>query len=202
MMARQRNQAARIALGALLTLGAPAVLSAPASALTAGPGWMVNSRSVPTNLPPGGSGYVVIAVYNIGAAASTGTTTITDTLPEGVTGVSSNGWNCTATTPVTCTRELNSGVDAEEQGQEVLEVKVKPGTSEGSFLNEVAVAGGGAPGPASTSDPFTISSAPGSFGFATADSWLSNADGTLDTQAGSHPNALTFNWELNANNED
>jgi hypothetical protein len=197
MMARQRNRAARIALGALLALGVPTVLSVPAPALAASSGWMAGSRSVPTNLQPGGSGFVVVEVYNIGAIASTASATITDTLPEALTGVSSEGWQCTATTPVTCTHELKSGIPAEEQVLETLEVKVKPGALGGSFPNEVTVSGGGAPGPTSTSSLLTISSAPASFGFAAVDSWFSNADGALDTQAGSHPYALMFNWELN-----
>jgi hypothetical protein len=62
--------------------------------------------------------------------------------------------------------------------------------------NRVTVAGGGAPTPASTTDPITISSNPAPFGFTGFDVWFSNADGTLDTQAGSHPYAATFSFAL------
>jgi hypothetical protein len=63
-------------------------------------------------------------------------------------------------------------------------------------LNHVTVAGGGAPMPASATDPITISSTPSPFRFTNFDAWFSNRDGTLDTQAGSHPYALTVNFGL------
>ena len=64
-------------------------------------------------------------------------------------------------------------------------------------VNHVNVAGGGAAGPASTNEPITISSTTPPFGFADADAWFSNADGTIDTQAGSHPYAASFSFDLN-----
>ena len=170
-------------------------LSAPASAFTAGPGWEVNSRSVPTNLPPGGSGRIEVDVYNVGSVTSGGGVTVTDTLPEGLTGVSSEGWTCTGATPVVCTYELAS-VSVKDQ-ELPLEVNVKPGAAEGEVPNTVVVAGGGAPNPASTSNLLTVSSKQASFGFALADAWLTNVDGTVDTQAGSHPYELTFAFDLN-----
>jgi hypothetical protein len=69
---------------------------------------------------------------------------------------------------------------------------------EGTFTNSVTVAGGGASSPASTSTAIAISPTPAaSFGFQNLDGWFSNADGTTDTQAGSHPYGFTFSLNLN-----
>ncbi len=89
-----------------------------------------------------------------------------------------------------------------------IKVKVAEGAPEDPLSpedNHVTVAGGGAPAPANTSDPIVISSTPASFGFTDFDVWFSNADGTLDTQAGSHPYAATFSFgfttDLESNGE-
>jgi hypothetical protein len=42
----------------------------------------------------------------------------------------------------------------------------------------------------------TVSAKRASFGFAGWDAWFSNRDGTLDTQAGSHPYEATFTFDL------
>jgi len=63
--------------------------------------------------------------------------------------------------------------------------------------NRVTIAGGGAPNPASTSTPVTISSKQAPFGFSAVDAWFSNANGTIDTQAGSHPYEATFVVNMN-----
>jgi hypothetical protein len=61
----------------------------------------------------------------------------------------------------------------------------------------VTIAGGGALTPATTVTPVTVSSQPAPFGFADWDVWFANADGTVDTQAGSHPYEATFSYDLN-----
>jgi hypothetical protein len=71
------------------------------------------------------------------------------------------------------------------------------GTRQGSEANHVTVAGGGAFSSASTTDPVTISSSSPPFGFEGVDAWASNANGTVDTQAGSHPYEFTFAFDLN-----
>ena len=192
-----------LAIGTLLCL----VASAPAMGLDA-PGWEVNSHSYPTNLVPGSSAYVAVEVFNIGGAGSSPGAIVTDRLPEGIEGVSSEGWTC-AGTPSVCTREVeradpgNSHYGEKVLGSGVreefpLEVSVGAGVPEGPVTNSVSVSGGGAPGVASESNRFTVSLAHAGFGFANADAWYSNADGTLDAQAGSHPFAFTFNFDLNA----
>ena len=177
------------------------VVSAPAMGLDA-PGWEVNSRSYPTNIVPGAKATVVVEVFNVGAASSSSGAIVTDTLPEGIGGVSGEGWTCGGGSPSVCTREvaLRSGenVASGELEEFPLEVNVGAGVPEGKVTNSVSVAGGGAIEAASESNLFTISTAHAGFGLAQADSWSSNADGTLDTQAGSHPFEYSFNFDLNA----
>jgi hypothetical protein len=76
-------------------------------------------------------------------------------------------------------------------------IAVKTETSNpGTLTNRVTVAGGGAPASASTTAPITVSSTPAPFGFQDFDGWFNNPDGTIDTQAGSHPYAVTFSLDL------
>ena len=73
-----------------------------------------------------------------------------------------------------------------------IEVKVATDAS-GVLPNNVTVAGGGADRvPTSVSDPLTASAQEAAFGLSGWNVWFSNADGTLDTQAGSHPYEATF----------
>jgi hypothetical protein len=71
--------------------------------------------------------------------------------------------------------------------------------SEGTIAepNRVTIAGGGALSTASTQDPVTVSAKQPPFGFANADAWFSNANGTIDTQAGSHPYEASFSFDMN-----
>jgi hypothetical protein len=112
-------------------------------------------------------------------------------------------------TVVTCTSNLenmpsipgggglpNRGELPDSLPEVVIGVSVDPGASEGSRANRVTIAGGGASMPASAEDPVVVSSKTPGFGFVGWDAWFSNADGTLDTQAGSHPYEATFSFDL------
>jgi hypothetical protein len=239
----------KIPLFVLCVLAILALGAAPALATTEGPGWELTASTVPTYLPPSGKGTLNIRVYNVGAAASHGTVTVTDTLPAGVTAtragnyegtgaeqgpgggedprLESELWECTGNGPggavmgasvVTCTNKEapgpkglslaefdggggapstetpKPGVDLNEQPP--VAIAVDAGAEASGLVNHVTIAGGGAPTPASTQDPITISSATPGFGFVGWDGWMSNADGTLDTQAGSHPYEATFSFDL------
>ena len=179
------------------------VVSTPAMGLDA-PGWEVNSRSYPTNMPPGSNVTFAVYVYNIGGAESSPGAIVTDTLPAGVEGESVGGWTCTAGTPSTCTREVENVKEkvatliSGAREEFLLNVHVGAGLPEGEITNRVSVSGGGALVGASESNQFMVSSMSAGFGFTKADAWFSNADGTLDTQAGSHPFAFTFSFDLNA----
>ena len=110
-------------------------------------------------------------------------------------------WNCSGTTVVTCT--TGPGFNGVQRPITVgyvgrVGIAVKAVGSPGSGANHVTVSGGGAPAVAETSDQFTIGSTDPGFGLTGFDGWFSNADGTPDTQAGSHPYSLTLNFSLNA----
>jgi hypothetical protein len=72
-----------------------------------------------------------------------------------------------------------------------------------TLTNEVTVSGGGAPSAASSSGPVTVSSAPAPpFGFQSVDGWASRSNGTLDSQAGSHPYDVDFTFDLNTERDE
>jgi hypothetical protein len=68
----------------------------------------------------------------------------------------------------------------------------------GTLFNHVTVSGGGG-GVASTESAIVLDASPASaYGVQGVDGWASNADGTLDTQAGSHPYEIFFAFNLNS----
>lgn len=77
-----------------------------------------------------------------------------------------------------------------------IEVQVKAGLGPETVPNRASIEGGGAPVPTSVSDPITISAQEPAFGFPDWDVWFTNANGTPDTQAGSHPYEATFALRL------
>ena len=191
---------ALLALCALPTTG----LGAP----TPAPAWKVTVRSEPTNLRPGASSgnpdrarYFILAT-NVGLAPSSGTTTLVDSLPSGITpvGVAGTGaWaSCTVGAPtaqdVTCTRSepLQPGLNLQVN----VKVNVDSGLPEGETLvNQVSVSGGGAFTVAHAATTTTISSAQAPAGFLDGRNGLgasvTDAAGGAVTQAGSHPDQLT-----------
>jgi hypothetical protein len=207
---------------ALLAACALAGASAPAQAapVAAAPGWEVNPIAYPSNLPPGGQGYLLLEIYNVGKANSSGTVTVTDTLPAGVTATeaayesepfvnselegglgSGKQWNCSlgGGSDVTCTNNQShlSSIPAGEMEFLAIAVDVSP-TASGSAENKVTIAGGGALTAATASSTLSFGAPDAAtFGFQRVDAWFSNANGTLDTQAGSHPYTLTVSLSLN-----
>jgi hypothetical protein len=82
-------------------------------------------------------------------------------------------------------------IDVRAANREVTEAQAK------ADPNRVVVAGGGAPTPASNSNPVPVSATPASkFGFVGWDGWASNANGSIDTRAGSHPYEVTTSFDL------
>ena len=184
----------RYAILLFLACGLPVLCAQGAQADSPAPGWEMNGYSVPTNLPPGGEGTIEIQVFNVGAAASVGNATLTDRLPAGMTATG----GCPETTPgtVTCTigpepvspRPFAVGIDVHVAAD-----------AEGVHepVDQVEISGGGALGMARTSFPVHYSSKPAGLGFGSFDTWATNADGTTDTQAGSHPYEFTVVEQLN-----
>jgi hypothetical protein len=110
-------------------------------------------------------------------------------------------WSCTAGKVVTCTTRPGFGgvLRPIVPGSNLrlgISVKVSFGAS-GAVVNHVTAEGGGAAGPGEVSSPLTVSSGTPGFGFAGFDAWFSNANGTTDTQAGSHPYQAVFSFDLN-----
>jgi hypothetical protein len=201
MTARSWPHHRNVCLGAIAAFVLLALTAAPVMAAAPAPGWELNSRSFPTNLAPGGSGVVSVTLYDIGAVPATAGATLTDTLPAGVEGVSGEGWQCSGTSPSVCSREVAS-LGVGESREEMLTVEVQPDAAQGSVTNRATVTGGGALVAATASNQLQIATGEAPFGLNQADAWASNADGSVDTQAGSHPYEFTFQFSLDANAGD
>jgi hypothetical protein len=175
----------------LATCVAGALFISSAMADAPAPGWEVIGDTFPTNLTPGGNGDLQLYVYDTGAVGSSGTLTVT--LPEGLTAVAGSG--CTGTKIVTCPVSAPPGAigEATEVG---IDVEVAEHIASEASVG-VTVEGGGAVHPAHISVPVRVNSAPAGVGFSSFDGWFTNADGTIDTQAGSHPYDLTLAFTIN-----
>lgn len=183
----------RKAAFALLCLAA-LLAPAPSAGAEAKPAWLLSVTAMPTHFAPGavgtdrgGPSYLLVAT-NVGSAPTTGSVTLTDTLPEGITPTSTIGGNCALPVGqvVTCTE---TGVNPGEKIEVNVIVDVDP-TAKGS--NKASVQGGGAAGPVTVETPTTISPFPPPFGFLPGfQAPLSEEDGSPASLAGSHPYQLT-----------
>jgi hypothetical protein len=186
---------------AALGVAAFALSAAPARADTpSAPAWTISSISTPTNLAPGSSGNVLqLIATNVGAAPTSGVTTVVDTLPAGLTPTAMFG-NTTAGDPLSCTLAtvtctLEAPLLAGDQitvGIQVSASSLAPST----VTNAAIVSGGGALS-ASASQPTTISASPAAFGIQSFTAAANEADGSLSTQAGAVPYAATASFALN-----
>ncbi len=170
------------------------VLLAPGSATAAEGLLRVTANTFPSNLPPGGTGTMQVNVENVGAEA-VGLATVTDTLPVGVIALPARN-GCTGTKIVTCNVSVAAGSVAKPE-ETSFPVEVQSGVS-GTLENKVTVTDEGTS--TATVAPVTISPSRAGPGFANFDAWLTNADGTADEQAGSHPYALTVTFNINSEN--
>ena len=80
----------------------------------------------------------------------------------------------------------------------IVEIPVRVSASPLSEPDRVGVSGGGALSVANATVPVHYGTGPAPLGFANADAWATNADGTIDTQAGSHPYELTVAFATNS----
>jgi hypothetical protein len=202
----------RILLGAVTMIVVTVCLVAATGAGAATPWWQLDSVSSPTDLAPGGSGNLTVSASNLGdgeVGGSSSKVTLRDVLPAGLVATSVSGRVGGVTGfiglrgPVECSLVSGSLVECTFEGTlppyELLEaeiaVEVSAGAKSGE-TNEVVVSGGGAPG-VSLKRPIAVSSSPTPFGPANYEQNASNEDGSLDTQAGSHPYGLTTVLDLN-----
>ena len=202
-MSVRRTVAATLALLAM----APPGVARAASGVEA-PAWKITSVSLPTNFAPGSEGTIFVVANNLGAKASVGDITITDTVPAGleiakdgegkprviprVDDPAGGSMVCVAPAQiVTCTAtgSIRPGYQLE------LRIFVKaPPIAADIDDNEVTISGGGATD-ATTTSPIVVDAA-ASFGFLAGDvgfdAPFTDSDGAATEQAGSHPYQLSI----------
>jgi hypothetical protein len=177
--------------------------AAPAAAQSAW--WNISAGTAPTHLRPGGSGRIILDVTNLGDTAANGAAepiTIADTLPAGLTATSIAGSEtfgdpmpeptCSLAS-LTCTINASWSPYATESVE--IGVNVNAGVVSGE-QNQISVTGGQTPR-AAVYRALTISDEPVAFGVEDYELTPFNEDGSIDTQAGSHPFQLTTTLRLN-----
>ena len=202
-----------LAAGVLLVaLAGAATASAEVECSSCRPWWRVSVGSFPRNLPPGGEGQLTVLAEDRGDAGLGGSPVVLrDRLPQGLAAQSVSiglgmlsepllGGSFCDVEPheVTCTipeglvsRFLN---EAYSHFEAFVSVKVEGARS--GEENEASISGGGAPS-GSVQRPIVVDSAPTPFGVEQYELRAENADGSPDTQAGSHPFQLTTTIALN-----
>ncbi len=187
----------RIVLSVLAACGLALVFVSLAVADNPAPGYEVIGRFAPTNLPPGGTGDLFLYIYNVGGAQGSEGPTVTDTLPVGLEAIKEIVVNnkprttlsegCSEGTIVTC-RMAPIEVSGDPA---LLEIPVRVSANPSSEPDRVSMSGGGALNVTNATVPVHYGTGPAPFGLVNADAWVTNADGTIDTQAGSHPYGIT-----------
>ncbi len=190
----------------LASASAFALLGA-ASAFAQEPWWQISSETVPTYLPSGGVGNVLIDVSNLGDAPIDGSkeaVTISDKLPPGLTPIEITGKikNGTAVECTLSTLKCTYAGVLYPYEEMPITIKVKVNEEEGgvSLPDEGSVEGGGA-AKVSRMLQLPVGGESLPFGVAGYELTPSNEDGTPATQAGSHPFQLTTSLALNETSE-
>ncbi len=213
--------------GVLAGVGSVVVLAAalglgptPARAEARAPWWAIASGSEPTSLALGEEGEIVVTAQNRGDAPTSGEVTITDRLPAGlratgiravageriVEGEDGRRGHVTCTPKLTCVFGAGETTNSEgepvpeelrpyEEIEMVISVVVRPEASSGEE-NVASVSGGGAAHPAGAEHAIEVGGG-SRFGFEDFQLTPENSDGSVDTQAGSHPFQLTSVVTLN-----
>ena len=179
--------------------------------------WSLDSVSLPANLAPGSTtGTLSVSATNLGGGEVNGagdSVVLRDVLPAGVLATAVTGRVGGVAplieglvAPVNCVVVSGSLVECSYGGSnaqlapyEQIEARITVAVSAGAkpgVSNEVSVSGGGARG-VSFTRPLVISAAPTQFGIAAYESGSYKEDGSLDTQAGSHPYGFTTTLDFN-----
>jgi hypothetical protein len=197
----------RLLLVSLASVVGGVVFVAPALGAGSAPGWQVFGRFSPTVLPPGGDGLLRLYVYNIGSATPTGAgPVLIDRLPAGLEAISEvtvpdveperESAGCTGTTEVKC--QLPAIAPLLEPTEVLIPVHVPASIPDGlKAVDTISVTGGGALDMTNDQVAVSFGSTPAGLGLANFDGWASDSDGTIDTQAGSHPYELTIVYAPN-----
>lgn len=179
-----------------------------ASAEALVPWWGVISGSQPTNLMPGQPGRIVVTAQNRGDGATSGEVTISDALPAGVEAVAIEGIAGEGTAssgPVSCTLQtlictFSGSLPAYEEIEVDIAVSVHADAASGE-RNTASVSGGGVAGTVTASHPIEVDDTE-KFGVEDYELIPENLDGSVDTQAGSHPFQLTTVMTFNSKTPD
>jgi hypothetical protein len=207
---RPPTPGALILLAALLLAVATASPADAALPTTTHAWWDLESSATPTNLPPGGEGEIILKATNLGdetidatadpvaitaelpAALEASATAISPTVrlgPGGMTGTLTcalASLSCTFDGTLAPYRSLEITIAMKE---------VEPNAASGED-GEVTVTGGGVP-PASLRRPIMVSSTPAPFGIENYELSPEAEEGSVDSQAGSHPFQMTTTLALN-----
>ena len=198
------NRFLAVLMAACFVMG---VCAAGAVADGLAPGWEVFGRFAPTELHPGGYGVLFLYVFNTGGAPGNAPV-VADQLPRGLEAVSEmpagpegeaklESEGCSGAQEVRCVLGSVEPVGPEGEPR-LLEIPVRvsgearSSAGEAALEDLVSVSGGGALDVTRARVPVLVGVQAAPFGFADFDGWLSNADGTTDTQAGSHPYSVTI----------
>ncbi len=189
-------------LGVLAFVAPPAVANEGEAELQCGsacrPWWHLSLQSLPASLPAGGEGEIKLLAQDLGdtGTSSSSTVVLRMSLPEGLRALSAQG-------PGACkilAREVTCEGPEAVRAFGAIEFKVKVAIAEAARSGEEVVAsvsGGGAAG-VSVSRPIAVGEGgPVPFGVEQYELWPENADGSPDTQAGSHPFQLTTGIAVN-----
>jgi hypothetical protein len=201
--------------GAVVVVVALLSLAGASSALARGAWWHLDTSTWPATLPASGEGTVVALADNLGDAPATNRALVlTDTLPAGVVpqrveflisalnegkeDLSKYNFCAIAGQAVRCEipEAAMPTVPVEPYDHVELRIPVRVSGAASGAVNQFAISGAEAR-PASLSRPLAIGSGPPSFGVEDYELTPENADGSIDTQAGSHPFQLTTTIMLN-----
>ena len=193
--------------GLVIAIAMVVSMGPAASAALADPAWRIDSLSN-TTVAPGSTLDYMVEARNVGDTSTDGSaSTVTVTLPEGMTAVSGSlfpnpATACTAAdggallgaTSVACTTTRTVLF------QDTLELRLTvavDGGAAGTLVSEFGVSGGGAASAASTVDPVAIGG-PRGFGVDAFDgSSDADAGGAPFTQAGGHPYSISTSIDFN-----
>lgn len=189
-----------LALFATAAVLALAALSPAGAAAAPAPAWSLRLFPMPASFESGKPAEYLALATNVGAAETSGTSTLTVTLPAGLTPLTAKAQNNDhgALSEPSCqiVGQEVSCQTAEPIGpgrRFLAALKVDVSAPEGTLVTAGTVSGGGAPADAQTSFPTEVASSPLGFdflpGFASP---LSEEDGQPTVLAGSHPYQQTL----------
>jgi hypothetical protein len=193
-----------VVAAALAMIGALGIASASASAAS-GAWWHLNSSAFPTQLQPGGTGYLVVSAINRGYENAEGESSpivLTDQLPSGVEVTAIEGTNAPSFTgklalPLPVCNFTAHSASCEYEGVVrpyghlwmLITVKVAASAS-ASETSEANVSGGGA-ATKTLQSPLDLAGGEPKYGLENFELAPEEADGSATTQAGKHPFQLT-----------